>query len=265
MVYISSFKISQEKVKNPNIYPYNVFSNKEDMVIIFDRITILYGNNGSGKSTILNIIANAIDIKGAERTENIYFERFLSECRFALGEDENGRNLMNIPENSRYIKSEDILYEIKKIRQEVILREGYVYEHARQGYTKEQLEELKQSKKMFKQIEIMKYAQERYSNGETTLQVLMDYLVPDALFLLDEPEVSLSPQNQVFLADELNKMARLLNCQFIISTHSPFMLGTLNGKIYNLDSRQLTICRWSELENIKYFYGFFKEHEQEFI
>ena len=81
---------------------------------------------------------------------------------------------------------------------------------------------------------------------------------------MDEPEVSLSPANQVVLAEEINKMARLLQCQFIIATHSPFMLGTLNAKIYNLDTKEYDVAKWNELENVRYFYEFFKRHEKEF-
>lgn len=96
------------------------------------------------------------------------------------------------------------------------------------------------------------------------MQMLMDYMEPDALYLLDEAEVSLSPSNQVFLAQEINKMARFLNCQFIIATHSPFMLGTLDAKIYNLYSRDMETAKWSDLENVRYFYEFFRKHEDEF-
>ena len=102
------------------------------------------------------------------------------------------------------------------------------------------------------------------SNGETAMQFFEEYLLPDALYLLDEPEVSLSPANQVLLAKELNKLARLLSCQFIIATHSPFMLGTLDAKIYNIDKEDYSICEWYELENVRYFYNFFKKHEKEF-
>ena len=42
------------------------------------------------------------------------------------------------------------------------------------------------------------------------MQILEDNIEPDNLYLLDEPEVSLSPQNQVQLAEEINKMARYL-------------------------------------------------------
>lgn len=63
---------------------------------------------------------------------------------------------------------------------------------------------------------------------------------------------------QVSLAKEINKMARFLGCQFIVATHSPFMLGTLNAKIYNLDTPDYCVCEWNELENVRYFYRFLK-------
>ena len=44
----------------------------------------------------------------------------------------------------------------------------------------------------------------------------------------------------------------------------PFMLGTLNAKIYNIDTKEYDVVKWNELENVQYFYNFFKKHEQEF-
>ena len=269
MIYLSSFLFSDKTVRNPNIYPYNVFAKKAEKVLVFRPITILYGNNASGKSTMLNIIANKLKLKGQEyATSNMfgtkpYFMQFIEECQYSLGEDEDGL-ITRLPKGSRYIKSEDILYEIKKIQQEQILEDGYVYEHIRRGMPKEQRENLKNSYKMKRDIECLVFAQEKYSNGETTLQLLEDYIEPDALYLLDEPEVSLSPENQVVLAEELNKMARFLGCQFIIATHSPFMLGTLNAKIYNLDSEDMEEMIWTELANVRYFYEFFRKHKNEF-
>ena len=222
MIYLSTFQLSKKQVKNPNVYPYSVFIGKYIDPFVFTPITIFYGNNGSGKSTLLNIIADKLQIKGREHaTSNSfgivdYCDKFVDECTFSYGEDEYGIEIRRIPKNSRYMKSEDILYEIKKIQQKQILSDG------------------------------------------------MEYLQPDALYLLDEPEVSLSPANQVKLANEINKMSRLLGCQFIIATHSPFMLGTLRAKIYNIDSKEYDIVKWSELENVRYFYEFFKMHEDEF-
>jgi predicted ATPase len=68
----------------------------------------------------------------------------------------------------------------------------------------------------------------------------------------------------VCLAEKINEMARLLGCQFIIATHSPFMLGILNAKIYDLDSKDFKVSSWTELENVRYFYDFFEKHKAEF-
>ena len=133
MIYLSSFRLSNEQVKNPNIYPYHVFRGKDIEPFVFSPITVLYGNNGSGKSTILNIMANKLMVKGREyATSNSfgivdYCGKFSAECCFSYGEDEFGNTIRKLPENSRFIKSEDILYEIKKIQQKQILADGMEY------------------------------------------------------------------------------------------------------------------------------------------
>ena len=110
MVYLLSFKLSQERVNNPNIYPYNVFREKEIEPFIFSPITIFYGNNGSGKSTLLNIIANKMGLKGKEyATSNSYglvdyCGRFSKECQYGLADDENGREIPCIPEEKQIHK-----------------------------------------------------------------------------------------------------------------------------------------------------------------
>ena len=239
MIYLSSFKLSERKVNNPNIYPYNVFRDKYIEPFVFIPITVFYGNNGSGKSTLLNIIANCLQLKGKEyATSNSfgsvdYCDSFSSECLYTFGEDDYGNTIKKIPGNSRYIKSEDILYEIKKIQQKQILSDGMEYDYVKRGMSLLEAKTFLTSKEGRKQEEYIKFAQEKYSNGETSMQYFEEYLQPDALYLLDEPEVSLSPANQVMLAEEINKMARLLECQFIIATHSPFMLGTLNAILDN--------------------------------
>ncbi len=127
MIYLSTFAISEKRMKNPNIYPYNVFRTKDIFPFVFAPITIIYGNNGSGKSTLLNIIAQKINARGCETYAygQDYIDKFVCECRFDVGEDESGTAL-HIPKDSLYMKSEDILFEIKKIQQEDALERGYV-------------------------------------------------------------------------------------------------------------------------------------------
>lgn len=93
MIYLSSFKLSNKKLKNPNIYPYSVFKDKYIEPFSFAPITIFYGNNGCGKSTLLNIIAGKLKIKGKEMpASNAYYEnyceRFENECAYSLGSNE---------------------------------------------------------------------------------------------------------------------------------------------------------------------------------
>lgn len=269
MIYLRTFKLSDKKISNNNIYPYNVLQNKEPNVFIFENITVLYGNNGSGKSTLLNIIAHKLNLKGKERNnpEVIgtvpYFEEFAENCIYELGESENGGKIRSIPQKSRYIKSEEILYEIRKIQQKTVLQESIESNLTRERGLKNAREFL-QTKEGGKQFARFEFAQDKYSNGETTMQILEDNIEPDNLYLLDEPEVSLSPQNQVELAEKINEMSRLLGVQFIIATHSPFMLGILNAKIYNLDTKDYEVQKWNELENVRCFYEFFKNRKNEF-
>ena len=146
MIYLSSFKLSGRQICDPNIYPYSVFRGKYIDPFVFTPITVFYGNNGSGKSTLLNIIANKLGLKGKERaTSNSYgitdyCDAFSSECSYSLGEDESGREIRYLPKNSRYIKSEDILYEVKKIQQRQVLSEGMLSDCVKSGMTKKDAE-----------------------------------------------------------------------------------------------------------------------------
>ena len=269
MIYLKTFKLSESRSTDPNIYPFCIFKNKEPNIFVFDDITVLYGNNGSGKSTILNIIAHKLNLKGKERNYSRidgwwpYFENYSNECEYELGVNEYGSRLTKVPTNSRYIKSEEILYEIRKIQQDAVLQESIestlTKERGRQN-----AKDFLKTKEGGKQFPRFAFAQDKYSNGETTLQILEEDIEPDKLYLLDEPEVSLSPQNQVKLAEKINEMARYLGVQFVIATHSPFMLGILNAKIYNLDTKDYRVEKWNELENVRYFYNFFKSKKEEF-
>lgn len=58
--------------------------------------------------------------------------------------------------------------------------------------------------------------------------------------------------------------ARFYNCQFIISKHSPFLLALQEAKIYDLDTIPVRARKWNELQNMKTYYQFFKEHEELF-
>ena len=89
-------------------------------------------------------------------------------------------------------------------------------------------------------------------------------IVDNSIYILDEPENSLSALNQLKLKKFIEESVRFYNCQFIISTHSPFLLALKDAKVYDLDSRPCTVKNWTELENVRLYYDFFKENEGEF-
>lgn len=261
MRYIRSCQLPTKTVNNPNIHPYNILKDKGGESLIFDSITMLYGNNGSGKSTLLNLLATKLNLPGAEKPKvwgkTDYHDDYANHMVISFEEDEETGDLRHIPENSYYIKSEDVLYEIKKIQQEAILREGYRYQRKQLGVTKENSKVTDGDARETEAIAKLLFSQEKYSNGQTAMQVFQDYLIPDALYFLDEPEVSLSPKNQLILAGMITEAARFLNCQFVIATHSPFILGSLEGTIYNLNLPGLTSQNWKNLPEMRLYFDFF--------
>ena len=70
------------------------------------------------------------------------------------------------------------------------------------------------------------------SNGETALKYFETKLKFDRIYCLDEPENSMSPKMQTELKGMLEDYAKNCGCQFIIATHSPFLLA-MEGRILN--------------------------------
>ena len=106
--------------------------------------------------------------------------------------------------------------------------------------------------------------QETKSNGESAFGYFTHKIKENALYLLDEPENSLSAALQARLAQFLSDSARFYGCQFIISTHSPFLLSMRGAKIYDLDASPAAVRRWSELENVRAYYELFVQRQEEF-
>lgn len=103
-----------------------------------------------------------------------------------------------------------------------------------------------------------------HSNGESAFLYFSEKIQENGLYLLDEPENSLSPERQQELLRFLEDSARFFGCQFIIATHSPFLLSMKGAKIYDLDEDPVDVKRWTELGNVRAYFTFFKEHEIEF-
>lgn len=285
MVYLSAFTfpddgmefdflLSIKRTCYDTFYPFKILSKNYFERIDFEPLTILYGGNGSGKSTALNVIAEKTRIKReAIYNKSNFYSDYVDICKMEL---EN-----YIPEKSRIITSDDVfdyMLNIRNLNEGIDQkRESLFDDYLDVKYSQFQLksledyEELKRSNKAksktqskFVRSELMDNIRE-YSNGESAFKYFTEKIEESGLYILDEPENSLSPKRQLELVSFMEEYARYLECQFIISTHSPFLLSMRGAKIYNLDKDPVTVEKWTDLENVRMYYDFFKNHEADFL
>lgn len=253
-------------------YPFGLFPPGQLEEMTFVPITILYGGNGSGKTTLLHVIARTLELERSARlNQSIFLDDFMGACHW------KGKV---VPEGSRLITSDDVFDYLLNIRmlndqvsdkREELLREYTERRYANYSlHSMEDYEELKRFNDA-KRFTGSKYVRENVmeeiperSNEESAFLYFTEHIKENALYLLDEPENSMAVgfqlQLQTFLADS----ARFFGCQFIIATHSPFLLATPGAKIYDLDARPINVRTWTELENIRHYFDFFETHRLEF-
>lgn len=116
-------------------------------------------------------------------------------------------------------------------------------------------------KKSYSKLMKEKFGKEEMglSNGENSIMQISQLMEQEGVYILDEPENSLSPEMQYKLSQLILYMARYNNCQIIIASHSPFLLGIDGARIYNLDARPVKVSRFEELESMRYLYDFLSQ------
>lgn len=100
------------------------------------------------------------------------------------------------------------------------------------------------------------------SNGENAFAYFVDKIKENALYLLDEPENSLSAARQL----ELVKFWRIRRAFLapVHPVHPSRFFSDENAKIYDLDENPVDVKPWTELGNVRLFYEFFSRHAGEF-
>jgi predicted ATPase len=260
-----------------SFYPFKVLSAHRLYKIDFEPVTVLYGGNGSGKSTALNVIADKTKIKrDSIYNKTKFYPDYINMCGMPI--------LTDIPENSRIITSDDVFDYMLNIRNlnesidnkredlfsEYLNMKKYLKDNGFQMKSLEDYEQLKEFSKIKKMTqskyvrnEVMNNVRE-YSNGESAYKYFTEKIGENGLYVLDEPENSLSPKRQIELAGFIEDSIRFYGCQFIISTHSPFFLSMKGAKIYDLDANPVDVKPWTKLENIRMYHEFFKLHNDKF-
>lgn len=256
-----------------SFYPFQVLSRHGLRMLDFEPITILYGGNGSGKTTALNVVAQKLGItRESAYNRSNFFEDYLKMCDFEMREP--------VSENSRIITSDDVFDFVLNLRclNDGISqkREELFEEYLENKYSHFRMKSLEDYEQLKKVQMARSKTQSRYvrnnlmdnvrehSNGESAFLYFSEKIQENGLYLLDEPENSLSSLRQQELAKFLEDSARFFGCQFIISTHSPFLLAMRGAKIYDMDEDVVDVKRWTQLEGVRTYFDFFRKHEGEF-
>ena len=255
------------------IYPFGVLTKHRLRRIDFEPITCFYGGNGSGKTTALNIIAEKVGVeRGTLFNRSNFYENYLKLCEY--------ESSAGLPKESRIISSDDVfdyMLNLRSLNEGIDLRREELFqEYLSDKYSSFQMRSLDDYEELKRRQSAKRKTQSKYvrsrlpdnireqSNGESAFAYFIEKIKENALYLLDEPENSLSPERQLELVKYIGDSARFWDCQFVIATHSPFLLSISGAKIYDFDEDPVDVKKWTDLPNVRVYYEFFRAHEGEF-
>ncbi len=277
------------KYHRGSFYPFKILSNLDITSVILGNITIFYGGNGCGKTTALNVIAEKLHLKRESLfNSSKFFPEYLEMCSYEVPSARQtadsrsrqyyGMEKAELPRGSRIITSDDVFehcmsqrrFNSDIDRQRADAEERYNAVIGETGLNplqdyeryKERAEALKSRSKYIRK-RVCEEAEER-SNGESAMVYFTERMEEDGLYLLDEPENSLSFENQTELAGYIEECVSRYGYQFIIATHSPIFLAMKDAVIYDFDTPPVKTKEWTELGGVRALYGFFRSHREEF-
>lgn len=202
----------------PNSYIRDIESLRDVEKIEFQSpVSLFVGENGTGKSTLLEAIAVAHGFNPEGGTKNYVFSTYDSHSELC-----------------------DAIRIAKGYRKE---KWGY-FLRAESFYNVATQEE------KYADIAHPSMQYHKKSHGESFLDLAQDNIKPNGLYLLDEPEAALSPQRQLTLLTQIYKCAND-GAQFIIATHSPILLGIPNAQIFCFDNGKIHTCTYEETDSYK--------------
>ncbi|WP_298470956.1 AAA family ATPase [uncultured Psychrobacillus sp.] len=213
-------------------YPFTIptIQNFRELELI-NNVTFFVGENGTGKSTLLEAIADQCEFNTAGGGRNNYYEVDAAES--ALG---------------KYLK----LSWMPKVTNGFFLRAETFYQFASHVTESESIGSYG-GKSLHEQ-----------SHGESFLSLFLHRFNGRAIYLLDEPEAALSPQRQLAFLKIMHDLIQEEDCQFIIATHSPIILGFPEATILSFDDGHIKEVEYEQTahyQTTKYFL----DHREKFL
>lgn len=219
-LYIRELRFDSERFAAASLPPQDEYLRSLDILSRLDTleltapITFLTGENGSGKSTLIEAIAVACgyNAEGGSRSYNFSTRQSSSSLYEYLTIVRSTRR----PRDGYFLRAESF-YNAASYLEELDAIPAAA-PPVTDGYGGKPLHEM--------------------SHGESFLALMNHRFHGDGLYILDEPESALSAKSQLAAITLLSRLANE-GSQFIISTHSPILLGCPNSQIYELRGGRL--------------------------
>jgi predicted ATPase len=216
----------RERVEDWESYPFCVPAIRNlDEVVLHSRICFFTGENGTGKSTLLEAIA----------------------VHYGFGAEGGNRNLK--ADTTASNQSVDPLVRALRLAFNIRTGRGFFLRAESFFNSATLIDQLDAEPGLGPPISAFYGGQSlhRRSHGETFFTLLECRFKSNGLFLLDEPEAALSPQRQLsFLVLVNDVLKRFKDAQFIVSTHSPILLGFPGAQIISFDGEKLVEIEYED-------------------
>lgn len=221
-LYITGIKL-QNKIPDENSFVFSlpVIKNLSNLKLN-KQVTFFAGENGTGKSTLLEAIAINMGFNPEGGTRNF---------NFASNET-----------HSPLYKYITVIKGIKRPKDGFFLRAESFYNVATEV---DRLDKITMSSFLDNYGGKSLHAQ---SHGESFMSLVLNRFKGNSLFILDEPEAALSPTRQLSLLVKIKDLVKQ-NCQFIIATHSPIILAYPDADIYVLNDDEIKLTQYEETEH----------------
>jgi predicted ATPase len=221
--FIKSVEVDWTHVTRRDAYPFTLPAVTELGRLELDPgVTFLVGENGSGKSTLLEAMAVAAGMNAEGGGRNFNFSTRSTES--ALGSHLRLNRTHRRPVTDFFLRAETF-YNVATAVDEIGTR----------GYGDDSLHE--------------------QSHGESFLALALNRFHMNGLYLLDEPEAALSPQNQLVLLLRIYDLTRQ-GAQWVIATHSPILLAHPGCTIYELGEDGYRAVAYDDLELVTLYRDF---------
>lgn len=217
-------------------------------------VTFFVGENGSGKSTVLEALAIAARAVTAG-AEDVATDASLDGVRSLAG----ALRLSWTAKTHRgfYLRAEDFFGYAKRVARmraelaaDLAAVDAAYADEDREGSLAHELARTPFLRELAS-IEA-RYGEglDAQSHGESFLRFFAARLVPRGTYFLDEPEAPLSPARQLSLLALLREMVDA-ECQLIVATHSPILLAMPGAEIWSFDETPVRRVPWEDLEHVR--------------